>query len=246
MDAVAACPLAAARAAASPLCARVAVAPPLRVAPRASRHALVALAPRAVALGASYGDRNASGAEVRARVSAAARPRRARQERRARHDSALARRGRSSSLDATPRATRAAPPIARLRAAPSHAWRAAARRCRACGPSAPANHPGARPRPRANLTLFRGLRACLFFRFLSFPPRASSGARPQNLKRLLLIGEMQVLDKLRREHKWNDEAEVVREEAAHAASMAASAAAARDAEENAFRAMDAADARSGR
>jgi hypothetical protein len=57
---------------------------------------------------------------------------------------------------------------------------------------------------------------------------------------------MQVLAKLRREHKWNDEEEVVREEIAHAASRDASAAAARDAEENAFLAMDAPNARSGR
>jgi hypothetical protein len=105
----------------------------------------------------------------------------------------------------------------------------------------PTTHPlgGARPRPRTrNLTLFRSRQR----RSLAHALRA----RPQNLKRLLVIGEMQVLAKLRREHKWNDEEEVVREEIAHAASRDASAAAARDAEENAFLAMDAPNARSGR
>jgi hypothetical protein len=242
MHATAACPVSAARAAATPLRAwRAVAAPPLRVAPRASRRAL-ALAPRAVAAGASYyGDHgNASGAEVRPFCGHAAR---GRHEKR-RGDRTTQRACPSLGRHAARPARRAAdqPPLRRPFARWCHGGAALrpTRRRGACQPP-----PFGTRAPTPTHSQPHPLSFAATSRSLSLSHDALR-ARSQNLKRLLVIGEMQVLAKLRREHKWNDEEEVVREEIAHAASRDASAAAARDAEENAFLAMDAPNARSGR
>ncbi len=66
----------------------------------------------------------------------------------------------------------------------------------------------------------------------------------QNLRRLAVLGEMQTLSRLQREHSTHEQSSAAREELQHAASESRAAEARAEVEEQAFRAMDASSTRS--